>query len=250
MLSPVTAPELSAAGSRALSRAEAVARAIETDISSGAVLPGDSLGTKDELRRRFGVAVATVNEAIKLLGARGLVEARPGPGGGVFVSAPGNGRRLPMVMGFGWAEATMADYHEVRAVLEPLILRHAATHRTEDDLAELEAIVDRMESELSEPSRYLRDNTAFHRRVAAISPNVPLRSLYVTVLDFFQHAVDVAQLPGRMHGHNADVHRRLLEAIRSGMAAELRAALRAHDRHRRGFGLGTPPTPPAEETTR
>jgi DNA-binding FadR family transcriptional regulator len=61
-----------------LSRAEALAREVEEEISAGVVKTGDRLGTKDDLRRRFGVAVATVNEAVKLLETRGLVGARPG----------------------------------------------------------------------------------------------------------------------------------------------------------------------------
>src|ERR671933_1664313 len=68
-------------------RAEAVARDLEAEIFGGRLTPGDRLGTKDDLRRRFRVAVATVNEAVRLLETRGLVEARPGPGGGVFVAA-------------------------------------------------------------------------------------------------------------------------------------------------------------------
>ena len=71
-----------------LSRAEALAREIEEEISAGVVTTGDRLGTKDDLRRRFGVAAATVNEAVKLLETRGLAGARPGPGGGVFVASP------------------------------------------------------------------------------------------------------------------------------------------------------------------
>ena len=71
-----------------LSRAEALAREVEEEIAAGILSTGDRLGTKDDLRLRFNVAVATVNEAIKLLDARGLVEARPGPGGGVFVASP------------------------------------------------------------------------------------------------------------------------------------------------------------------
>src|ERR671927_349812 len=68
-------------------RAEAVARDLEAEILGGRLTPGDRVGTKDDLRQRFGVAVATVNEAVRLLETRGLIEARPGPGGGVFVAA-------------------------------------------------------------------------------------------------------------------------------------------------------------------
>ena len=57
-----------------LSRAEALARELEDQISSGTLATGERLGTKEDLRQHFNVAVATVNEAIKLLdGARQLL---------------------------------------------------------------------------------------------------------------------------------------------------------------------------------
>src|SRR6266700_8437889 len=118
-----------------LSRAEALAREIEEEISTGVLNTGDRLGTKDDLRQRFNVAVATVNEAVKLLDTRGMVEARPGPGGGVFVASPASRKRSgPMIMGFEWTGASVDEYQEVRSVLEPLIYLHATSYRTEADV--------------------------------------------------------------------------------------------------------------------
>jgi DNA-binding FadR family transcriptional regulator len=219
-----------------LSRAEAVARTIETEISSGQVWAGESLGTKDDLKRRFGVAVATINEAIKLLGARSLVEARPGPGGGIFV-LPAAQRRGPILMDFEWEDATMADYHEVRDALEPIIVQHAAEWHTDEDIRKLSEIVQRMEAELDDPPSYLKDNSRFHRHLASISPNKPMRSLYLTVIEFFGGSVNLEPLPARLHINNAQVHRELVDAISSGDPRRLRGAVRAHDRHRRSFGL-------------
>lgn len=71
-----------------LSRAEALAREIEEEISAGVLSTGDRLGTKEDLRQRFNVAVATINEAVKLLDTRGLVEARPGLGAACSWRAP------------------------------------------------------------------------------------------------------------------------------------------------------------------
>src|SRR6266536_2348888 len=71
-----------------VSRAEALARRLEAQIVAGPIRPGERLGTKDERNERFRDAVATVNETIRLLQARGLVQVRPGPRGGVFASQP------------------------------------------------------------------------------------------------------------------------------------------------------------------
>ncbi len=63
-----------------------VARQIEAEISARALKPGDRLGTKQELRQQYRVASATLNEAILVLCGKGTLEARPGPGGGIFVA--------------------------------------------------------------------------------------------------------------------------------------------------------------------
>jgi GntR family transcriptional regulator, transcriptional repressor for pyruvate dehydrogenase complex len=213
-----------------LSRAEALAREIEEQISAGVLSSGDRLGTKDDLRQRFRVAVATVNEAVKLLETRGLVEARPGPGGGVFVASPeARMRSGPMFVGFEWAEASMADYHEARRVLEPVICQHAAQHRTGADVRALRSILASMSVHLDQPAAYARYHAAFHRRIARMSPNPPLRSMYVTLLDFFENDLATAGAPGTVHPGNVDVHRQLVDAIEQGEEPELGSAMRRHD---------------------
>jgi len=224
-----------------LSRAEALAREIEEEISAGMVTTGDRLGTKDDLRRRFGVAAATVNEAVRLLETRGLAGARPGPGGGVFVASPAERMRGgPMFMGFEWAGATAADYYEVRSALEPVICRHAARHRTEADIRALRAILASMSAHLDEPRAYARYSAAFHRRLAKLTPNVPLRSMYVTLLDFFEHEAADGDRPAAVHPGNVDVHRQLVDAIEQGEVPELEGAIRRHDRHRLNPGALVP----------
>ena len=224
-----------------LSRAEALAREIEEEISAGVVTTGDRLGTKDDLRRRFGVAAATVNEAIKLLETRGLAGARPGPGGGVFVASPADRMRGgPMFMGFEWAGATAADCREVRSALEPIICRHAARHRTEADIRALRAILASMSAHLDDPRAYSRYSAAFHRRIAKLTPNVPLRSMYVTLLDFFENEAAGGDLPATVHPGNVDVHRQLVDAIEQGEGPELEGAIRRHARHRLNLGALVP----------
>jgi IclR family acetate operon transcriptional repressor len=77
-----------------LSRSEALTRVLEDEIASERLPPGHRFGTRDQLRRRFNVAMATINETIRVLEMRKIVEARPGPGGGVFVASPTGAEEL------------------------------------------------------------------------------------------------------------------------------------------------------------
>ena len=101
-----------------VSRAEEIAHELEVEITGGGLRPGDWLGTKDGLRQRFGVAVATINEAVRLLEMRRYVEARPGPGGGIFVAVSSGRIRLgSFILGFRWGSASFADCMDVRDAL-------------------------------------------------------------------------------------------------------------------------------------
>src|SRR3954449_10356371 len=121
-------------------RAEAVARDLEGEILGGRLAPRARIGTKDDLRHRFGVAVATVNEAVRLLETRGLIEARPGPGGGVFVAA--SSVRAALQRGnleATWGAAQMDHCLAVRNGLEPLVCHEAARNRTAEQADQLPA---------------------------------------------------------------------------------------------------------------
>jgi GntR family transcriptional regulator, transcriptional repressor for pyruvate dehydrogenase complex len=221
-----------------VSRAEQIARAIETEIRDQALPTGYRVGTKEELRVRFRVALATVSEAVKLLEAQGIAEARPGPGGGVFVA--GDAARVfrrMAVLGFDGSDVTGAESAEVRDALEPLIYRHAARCRRSADIRGLRQIIARMETHVSDPAAYAKDNAEFHQRVVALSPNSSLRSVYLTVSDWCDYTSQGQDVPQEVNPQAIDVHRRLLDAITAGDGAGLDEAVEAHRVHRARHGL-------------
>jgi DNA-binding FadR family transcriptional regulator len=210
-------------------RAEAVARDLEAEILGGRLTPGDRLGTKDDLRQRFGVAVATVNEAVRLLETRGLIEARPGPGGGVFVAASSVRAALRRDnLRAAWGAARVADCLAVRNALEPLVCREAARHRTAADVRELRAIIDDMERQASDPRACLQLNWALHRRIARLGHNAPAHSIYLTLLDFIEDGLESHDLDGFDLTANVEAHRELVEAIAEGPGPRLDAAIERH----------------------
>jgi len=141
-----------------VSRAELVARELEREIVDERE-PGERLGTKEDLRKRFGVAVATVNEAVRLLEMRGMIEARPGPGGGVFVARPAARVAFShMVLGFRSGSTTYEECLEVRDALGPLIDSHAARYHRASDIRELNRIVKDMERVKDDPATFFKSN--------------------------------------------------------------------------------------------
>jgi len=211
-----------------VTRAEALARTLESEIVTASLSPGARIGTKHDLRQRFGVAVATINEAVRLMENRGLVVARPGPGGGVFVGSPSARASVgQLILGFNWGKATLGDCVEVRNALEPLICRHAARDHDDDDIESLGEILDRMQASATDPRGHSTVNWEFHRKLASVCKNAPLQSIYLLVCDFLQSGLADLEFeviePGRV-----DVHRRLLAAIAQRDEDGLEEALQEH----------------------
>jgi DNA-binding FadR family transcriptional regulator len=211
-----------------VSRAELVARELEREISDGRQA-GDRLGTKEDLRKRFGVAVATVNEAVRLLETRGLIEARPGPGGGVFVAGPATRVAFShVVLGFRSGSTSYEECLEVRDALEPLIDSHAARYHRASDIRDLNRIVKSMEAVRDNAPAFFKLNWVLHRRIAQLCRNDPLRCMYLALIDFLETSVDHAEFDSFDGRAMVAVHRDLVRAIDAGHGPHLDAAIRAH----------------------
>jgi DNA-binding FadR family transcriptional regulator len=215
-----------------ISRAEALSRRLEQEIVDTGMRAGERLGTKEEIRKRFGYAVATVNEALRLLEVRGMIEARPGPGGGVFVASPAaRVRSSHVVLGFKVDDAPFGDCLAVRDALEPLVCREGAAHCRPADAKGLRKIIARMGKQRSNPAAFLRLNWDLHRRLAKIGTNVPLTALYLALLDFVEDGL------GSIVGDEAfdvdaelAIHGELVEAVIDGDPRRLAKAVAAHER--------------------
>ena len=207
----------------------ALAQALETRIVDEGIPPGTRLGTKSQLREEFGVASTTVNEALRLLETRGLVQTRRGPGGGIFVSDPSGWLALSeLVLGLKHSGRAVQDGLAVRHALEPLIASEAARSHRARDLRELRNLLAALADRVDDPAGYLRANWTLHRRISALCTNEFARLLYDGLLGFAESEVEDVAGRGVFDGAaNLEVHREYVDAIASGdpeLAA--RAALR------------------------
>jgi DNA-binding FadR family transcriptional regulator len=213
-----------------ISRAEELSRRLEQEIVDSGLTAGERLGTKEDIRNRFGYAVATVNEALRLLETRGLIEARPGPGGGMFVARPSSRVRFgQLLLGFKADEAPFTDCLVVRNALEPLVCRQASQHCKPADAKALRAIVRRMQKQTDNPAAFLRLNWDLHRRMAKMGANAPLKSVYLTLLDFVDDGLaDVASDEFFDAEKNLAIHEELVEAVIDGDPKRLAKAIERH----------------------
>jgi DNA-binding FadR family transcriptional regulator len=224
----VRSDDVAALNASRVTRAQVLARTLESEIVGSTLPAGERIGTKNELRRRFGVAAGTMNEAVRLMEMRGLVVARPGPGGGLFVTNPrARANASQLILGFNWGKATLADCVEVRSALEPLVCRHAKRDNDADDIRDLQAILDKMEVGTGDPPTYFEANWEFHRRLAAVGANDPLKSIYLVITDFLESGLHDLEF-SFIAPERVSVHRRLLAAIDGGETEDLEVALAEH----------------------
>jgi DNA-binding FadR family transcriptional regulator len=213
-----------------ISRAEELSRRLEQEIVDGGLSAGERLGTKEDIRHRFGYAVATVNEALRLLETRGLIQARPGPGGGVFIAAPSSRVRFGhLILGFKAEESSFSDSLVVRNALEPLVCREASEHCRPADAKAMRAIIARMRKKTADPTAFLRLNWDLHRRMAKMGSNAPLKSFYLTLLDFIDEGLAAVSSDEFFDAEeNLAVHEELVEAIIDGDQKRLAKAIKRH----------------------
>jgi DNA-binding FadR family transcriptional regulator len=210
--------------------AEELALRLEQQMVDQALGPGDRLGTKAEIGERFGYSGGTVNEAVILLETRGMLEARPGPGGGLFVASPVARVRLDRLLReFRVASPDVADCRSVRGALEPSLCLEAARLCERADAAELREIVAAMRACGGDPAGLLQLNWALHRRIAEISANTLLRTFYLTVLHCVEEEAEGTELDGtRLFVEAPAVHEELVEALIAGGKGRLSRALERH----------------------
>jgi DNA-binding FadR family transcriptional regulator len=213
-----------------LSRAETIAREIERKIIEASLPHGSRLGTKEDLRQEYGVAVGTVNEAVRLLETRGVVSAKPGPGGGLFtLRTPSHVRVNHLILGLREHGVTSAQSLAVRDALEERVVLDAAEHRTDGDLKELRELLDHMSEQRTDAAEFLRANWAVHRRLAAISPNLVLRVIYNTLLDMIENEIEDVSSDALFTASKVfRAHVALVDAVESQDPARVRRAVRRH----------------------
>jgi GntR family transcriptional repressor for pyruvate dehydrogenase complex len=160
---------------------EDVVQQLQQLISSGRLEPGDRLPSERDLSEQLAVSRTSVREALRILEARGMLEARPGQG--LFV----RGRRTEEIVSILAAylvreRESFVEVLDVREALERKAAERAAILATTKDLDALKAAVIAMQEEVLEGRIPLDSDTDFHRALAVASRNEVLRQMLDTVM--------------------------------------------------------------------
>jgi DNA-binding GntR family transcriptional regulator len=195
------------------SRQEQVYDHLKRTILSGEIKPGERL-LETQLAQSLGVSRIPVREAIRKLERDGLVVVFPRRG--IYASSLG--------------PRDIDDVYAVRAVLEGLAARLAAEHRTDEQLARLDAIVAEMkeQADRADSNGLFATGRRFHELVLEASANAKL----VPLMELMRSQIErIRLLRMQVSSRTHDVYREyvaIADAIRRGDGAAAEAEMRAH----------------------
>lgn len=223
-----------AASSIAIPR-EALSHAVQDRITRFIIeqgyRPGDLLPAEPELARALGISRSSLREAMKVLQTLGVVETVHGRG--TFV---GRFSFDPLVDSLAFRiridlhqnVKTVRELLEIRMILESALVERMAGTCTPEHLAELWAILDRMDARAAQGEEFPEEDRAFHEALYRPLGNaliVRLLQAFWEVIMLVRDELSFEDVPPAVTASN---HRRIVEALAAGDGPAAAAAMTAH----------------------
>lgn len=187
---------------------------------------GEKLPSENDLRQEFGVSRISIREAIQKLTAIGIVETRQGEGSFIKRVTADTYKEFLFPM-FMISKNTLQEILEYRLVMEVGATEIAAKRITTEELAELEAIVERMEENDTDVHQFAHDDLQFHIAIAKATKN----HMLINVSNFMQDLLSVSMESIVTHLGKHDgryYHRLILEELKQGRVEEAVKGMREH----------------------
>jgi DNA-binding GntR family transcriptional regulator len=182
------------------------------DILAGRYPPHSRI-VETRVARELGTSQAPVREALRGLEALGVVEILP------FRGARVRQPSLPELL----------EAYAVRSELEALGARLGVPRMTDADLADLEALGEKMQRAASagaRPEGAVAD-ASFHARLLAVAANATLVRVWRSLEPFSRTYITLVA-PGADAHWTADLHPAILRALRARDPEQVESALRRH----------------------
>jgi DNA-binding GntR family transcriptional regulator len=173
---------------------------------------GDERLNPSEIALLLGISRMPVREALRQLDAEGLVTMRPNRAAHV--------RQLTAV--------EVEDLFEIRTALEVMAVRPAVRALTNESLADLKAMTERMDRARHDPVEWLKRHDDFHDAITALGRRTRLREELLRVrlairpyLLMYMKVFQTVEMPGLEHSS-------VLDALASSDVARAEDAMRVH----------------------
>jgi DNA-binding FadR family transcriptional regulator len=212
---------------------ESAVEQIAEQVRLGELGAGDRLPSERDLAAAMRISRATLREAVKVLSDAGVLEVRPGSGGGILVASD----YVPLELLKSKSDLRMGEVAgvlEARRMLEPRVAQLAAVNAREEDFTSMARTIDSQKALLAKgdvlanEDRFLQLDTQFHVRIARATGNSTIVSLMRTLLSRLEIARDLAVHDAPVPDWVVDIHEQTLSAIRSCDHAQIERVMDEH----------------------
>lgn len=209
-----TTPAISPLPRRSSIGADIAAR-LQGMINDGIFKPGDRLPGQRELAQQFGASLAGVREAISVLRAAGLVDARPGRGT-VVSSVGGAAPTFDGWLGAVGDEQEFEELMQARRMLEAFTIAQATALATPAQVARLREAVGAMGAQMHNPDAYAEADMHFHLLLSVVAGNRVvtrlMRVIQRPMMEQLRRSIAHLQTTGQL-GDNLASHERIVDGI-------------------------------------
>lgn len=210
--------------------AEQVAGAIRKAIVRGHYKPGDNLPSERDLAGQFGVNRSSIREALLRLEAWGVVKIRQGGGTkvrDVFYSA--GLQILPYLLApDGRIDgALLADVLAIRVMFLTWTAEQAAKNADDASVAELRAVLARLEAAKS-ARETLQEDFAFYEQLVVMADNKVMTLFVNAMREIYLHNSEHLIFIYAAQPFDTADHRRAVEAIAAGDEDAAGRAMKAY----------------------
>ena len=188
--------------------------------------PGCKIPSEHELSRTMGVSRVSIREGIQHLVSLGILETRHGEG--TFVrELSGEIYFNSLIPLMALDETDIFHVLEYRRIIEKGTAALAAERATDHDVAEMEAVYDRMVRSQGDVAEFAKEDLEFHLAVAKATGNsvlIKVNNVLRSVLSVsMENIVSTLGMRDGLH-----YHRLLIEAVRSRNAPEAERLMEEH----------------------
>jgi DNA-binding FadR family transcriptional regulator len=209
---------------RAPSTFEETVERLGTAIRLGLLPAGSRLPAERELASELGISRSTLRQALTTLVQSGHLVSQRGRSGGTFVAErpPLSGPDEEPLDERAWA---VLDY---RVAIESGAATLAAERADAEQLDRLEALTEKMASEVGDFRAYRRADIRFHIGVAEAAHSPRLLEAMTEVQGQMTDLIAAIAHPEEVLGRSNAQHRRFLKALRKGDSAKATRLMREH----------------------
>lgn len=187
--------------------------------------PGDSLPGELEIAEKLNVSRNVVREALSRLRMLGIIESRTRRG--MIMARPdilGGLERVlnPFILG----KDTLNDVFEMRLILEMGMAEFLFSRKTDKDIQELEAIVEK-QSSIDEPT--IDEEIEFHTKLYDMTGNETFTRFQILLLPVFNHVFNIHKKNIKLPAPPDHIHHDgIVKALKSGTVTDFRNAMKKH----------------------